>query len=312
MQLVKSSEYKFKEPTIVTIGTFDGVHLGHQKIIEHLMAASHATNYKATILTFFPHPRMVLQQDSDLKLINTIDERIELLEKSGIDNLFVYPFDKEFSRLSAESYVQKILIEKINAKSVVIGYDHRFGRNRTANIDQLREYGETYGFAVDEITAELVADVSVSSTKIRKALLGKDLQTANMYLGYDFFITGKVAHGRGIGKQLHYPTANIQITETYKLIPAVGVYLVYSYIDGKKIFGMLNIGYNPTIADNIPKTIEVNFFGIDKDLYHKKLKIHFLEYLRGEEKFNSLEALKTQLDADKQQCISLIEHKYAE
>ncbi|SFU68895.1 riboflavin kinase / FMN adenylyltransferase [Pustulibacterium marinum] len=312
MQLVKSAEYKFKEPTIVTIGTFDGVHLGHQKIIEHLIAAAHTTNFNATILTFFPHPRMVLQQDSDLKLINTIEERIQLLEKAGIDNLFVYPFDKDFSRLSAEEYVEKILVEKINAKSVVIGYDHRFGRNRTANIDQLRIFGETYGFDVDEITAEVVDDVSVSSTKIRKALLEKDLETANTYLGYDFFITGTVTHGRGIGKQLHYPTANIHIAETYKLIPAIGVYLVYSYIDGKKVFGMLSIGHNPTIGANIPKTIEVNFFGIDKDLYTKKIQVHFLEYLRGEEKFGSLEALKEQLDADKKQCLSLIAHKYAE
>ncbi|GLB52675.1 riboflavin biosynthesis protein [Neptunitalea chrysea] len=312
MQLVKSTEHTIKDPTIVTIGTFDGVHLGHQKIIEHLIGAATITGYKSTILTFFPHPRMVLQQDSDLKLINTIDERIELLEQSGIDSLFVHPFSKEFSRMSAEEYVEKLLVQKINAKRVVIGYDHRFGRNRTANIEHLIKYGEAYNFEVEEITAELVDNVSVSSTKIRKALLEKDIETANTYLGYDFFITGTVEHGKKIGKQLNYPTANIHIKESYKLIPPIGVYLVYSMIDNQKVFGMLSIGYNPTIADNIPKTIEVNYFGIDKDLYNQKLKVYFLEHLRGEEKFSSLEDLKHQLGLDKQQCLSLIEHKYAQ
>lgn len=312
MQLVKTAEYTFTNATIVTIGTFDGVHMGHQKIIEHLLSSAKTTAFKTTILTFFPHPRMVLQQDSDLKLINTIEERIELLEKTGIDNLFVYPFTKEFSRLNAEEYVSQILVDKLNAKKVVIGYDHRFGRNRTANIEHLIEYGSEFGFEVEEISAELVENVSVSSTKIRNAIIDKDLETANAYLGYNFFITGKVTQGNAIGRQLGYPTANMYVEETYKLIPPVGVYLVYSHIDGKKVFGMLNIGYNPTIGDNIPKTIEVNYFGINQDLYHKKMRVFFLQYLRGEEKFASLDDLKTQLDADKQECLALIKYKYAE
>lgn len=312
MQLVKSAEYICTDPAVVTIGTFDGVHMGHRKIIEHLLEAAQNTPLKTTILTFFPHPRMVLQQDSDLKLINTIEERIELLEKTGIDNLYVYPFSKEFSRLLAEEYVSHILVDKINAKKVVIGYDHRFGRNRTANIEHLKEYGETYNFEVDEIAAELVENVSVSSTKIRNAILGKDLDTANAYLGYHFFITGKVVQGRSLGRQLNYPTANIFVAETYKLIPPIGVYLVYSHIEGKKVFGMLSIGYNPTIADNIPKTIEVHYLGIDKDLYGQNLRVYFLHYLRGEEKFASLEELKQQLDIDKQECLALIRYKYAE
>ncbi|GLB48395.1 bifunctional riboflavin kinase/FAD synthetase [Neptunitalea lumnitzerae] len=312
MQLVTTAEHTIKSPTIVTIGTFDGVHLGHQKIIERLIGTAAATGLKATILTFFPHPRMVLQQASDLKLINTIEERIELLKESGIDYLFVYPFDKEFSRLSAEEYVEKILVQKINAKTVVIGYDHRFGRNRTANITQLITYGETYGFDVEEITAELVDDVSVSSTKIRNAIIEKDIKTANTYLGYHFFITGTVVRGRGIGRELLYPTANIQIKENYKLIPPIGVYLVYSIINNKKVFGMLSIGYNPTIADDIPKTIEVNFLDLDADLYDQKLRIHFLEYLRGEEKFSSLEALKKQLDLDKENCLTLMKEYNAQ
>lgn len=312
MQLVTSSEYKFKDPAIVTIGTFDGVHLGHQKIISHLTNAAKTTVFKSTILTFFPHPRMVLQQDSDLKLINTIEERIELLEQTGIDNLFVYPFNKAFSRLSAEEYVHQVLVDKINSKRVIIGYDHRFGRNRTATIKELINFGEEFDFEVEEIAAELVEDISVSSTKIRNAIKAKDMDTANTYLGYDFFITGNVAHGNSIGRQLEYPTANIQVNETYKLIPPIGVYLVYSYINNKKIFGMLSIGHNPTIADNIPQTIEVNYFGINEDLYGQKLRVYFLKYLRDEEKFASLEALKAQLDADKENCLSLISHLYAE
>jgi riboflavin kinase/FMN adenylyltransferase len=301
--------YRAKNPSAITIGPFDGVHVGHKKIIENLIEKSEGLN--TMLLTFFPHPRMVLQQDSNIKLINTIEERIQLLEVTGLNTLIIYPFNKEFSRLKARDFVRDFLIGHLNLKKIIIGYDHRFGRNRTANIDDLREFGEALDFKVAEIEAKEIDDITISSTKIRNALNEGDITTANAYLGYEFMLTGTVISGKGLGNTINFPTANIHIKEEYKLIPKQGVYFVKSMIDGKTVFGMMNIGTNPTVAGT-SETIEVHFFDFDRDIYDKKIQIQLIKRLRDEQKFDSFEHLKAQLQKDKQTSLALIQNYHAE
>lgn len=301
--------YKAKNPSAITIGTFDGVHVGHKKIIENLIDKSEGLS--TTLLTFFPHPRMVLQQDSDIKLINTIDERIQLLDATGLDNLIVYPFSKEFSRLTAKDFVRDLLINKLYLKKIIIGYDHRFGRNRTANINDLREFGAAFDFEVEEIKAKEIDDVTISSTKIRKALTEGDITTANAYLGYEFMLTGTVVSGKGLGKTINFPTANIHIKETYKLIPRQGVYFVKSIINDVVVFGMMNIGTNPTVKGK-EQTTEVHFFDFDRDIYDEKIQIRLIKRLRDEQKFDSVEKLQEQLQKDKLASLALTENYNAQ
>ncbi|WP_242203066.1 bifunctional riboflavin kinase/FAD synthetase [Aestuariivivens insulae] len=289
--------YKSEEPTVVTIGTFDGVHIGHQKIISRLINTAKKEGLKSVILTFFPHPRMVLQKDANIKLINTIDERYAILESLGLDYLFIKKFTPEFSRIGAEDFVKELLVDKLHAKKVIIGYDHRFGRNRNANIDDLRRFGDQYGFEVEEISAQDIDEVAVSSTKIRRALSEGDIAKANAYLGYHFVIVGTVTKGKGLGKQLGFPTANVNIEEDYKLIPRQGAYIVSSVIDDDLVYGMMNIGVNPTV-DGKNLSIEVHFINFNKDLYGKQIKIELLERLRDEQKFESVDLLKAQLKKD--------------
>lgn len=289
--------FSSQHQTVVTIGTFDGVHAGHREIIDRLVNAAKLNNLESVILTFFPHPRMVLQQESGIKLINTIDERIQFLEKTGIDHLVIHPFTNQFSRLSALEFVRDILVNKLQAKKVIIGYDHRFGRNRTADINNLREFGEQFGFEVEEISVQDVEEVAVSSTKIRAALLDGDVAKANRYLQQNFVLTGMVVKGRGLGKEFNYPTANIDISENYKLIPKNGVYVVRSIIDGTTYYGMMNIGTNPTVGGK-EQSIEAHFFELDMDLYNKRLQIEMLERIRDEKKFESIEALKDAMRQD--------------
>lgn len=301
--------YKSVEPTIVTIGTFDGVHVGHQKIIKRLINIGKQTQLKSVILTFFPHPRMVLQKDSGIKLINTINERGAILDALGLDYLLVKKFTKAFSRLSAEDFVKKILVDKLNAKKVIIGYDHRFGRNRNADINDLRKFGDLYGFEVEEISAQDINEVSVSSTKIRKALEEGDIAKANAFLGYPFMLTGKVVKGKALGRQIDYPTANIQIAEDYKLIPKHGSYVVSSVINNQVVYGMMNIGFNPTVEGR-EETIEVHFFNFNKNIYNKTIQIDLLHRLRDEQKFESVEALKNQLLKDKEVSLAYIKSHF--
>ncbi|MFD1161260.1 bifunctional riboflavin kinase/FAD synthetase [Hwangdonia seohaensis] len=302
--------YKAQAPTVVTIGTFDGVHIGHQKIVKRLINAGKLEGLKSVILTFFPHPRMVLQKDSSIKLINTIDERHAILDALGLDYLLIKKFTKEFSRLSAEDFVKQILVDKLHAKKVIIGYDHRFGRNRNANIDDLKRFGKVYDFEVEEISAQDINDVAVSSTKIRKALNEGQMAKANMFLGYNFMITGTVVKGKGLGKKLGFPTANIKVEENYKLIPKYGSYIVSSTINNKKVFGMLNIGMNPTVAGNT-ESIEVHFFNFNKDIYNKTIQIDLYERIRDEQKFESVEALKNQLAKDRETALVYIAKHHA-
>jgi len=297
--------------TVVTIGTFDGVHVGHQKIIERLVNTAKAGNLESAILTFFPHPRMVLQKDAGIKLINTIEERKEILSRTGVDHLIIHPFTQQFSRLSAREFVRDILVHKLKAKKVIIGYDHRFGRNRTADIDDLREFGREYGFDVEEISKQDVEEVAVSSTKIRKALLEGQVEKANRYLSYPFSLAGTVVKGKGLGKEFEYPTANLHIKEDYKLIPKNGVYVVRSEIDGVETFGMMNIGTNPTVGGT-EKTIETHFFDIQKDLYGRYLNIELLTRIRDEKKFDSVENLKRAMKQDEAFSRQFIKDNYAQ
>ena len=299
------NEFNCKKSTIITIGTFDGVHLGHQKILKKLNVEAENNGLESSVLTFFPHPRTVLNPNSSLKLINTIEERISLFKKSKIDNLIVHPFTKEFSELDSEDYVKNILVDQLKAKIVLIGYDHKFGKNRTADINNLKEYGIKYNFEVIEIKAEEINDIAISSTKIRNSIEEGDIQLSNSYLGYEFSFFGKVVKGNSIGKTLGFPTANIKIGTDLKLIPKNGVYLISTIINQKIIFGMMNIGIKPTTNENT-KSIEVNLFDFNQDLYEKNITIYIKQFLREEIKFDSLNELKLQIEKDKITCNSII------
>lgn len=299
---------QFTDPTFqtaITIGTFDGVHLGHHKILQRLINNAKNAGLKSTVLTFFPHPRMVLQKDTDIKLLNTLEEKIQILDSLGLNYLIVHPFTKDFSRLSATEFVRDILVNSLRTKKIIIGYDHRFGRNRNANIQDLIAFGNTLDFEVEEIPAQEVDEVSVSSTKIRNALLDGDITTANTYLNYSYMLTGTIKKGKGLGKQFGFPTANLHIAEEYKLIPKNGVYVVKSVIDNKDYYGMMNIGFNPTVSGT-EKSIEVNFFEFEGNLYDKKVQIDILHRIRDEHKFDSVQELKEQLKKDREQSLELI------
>lgn len=282
----------------MTLGTFDGVHIGHKKIIEKLLQSAEETGSESLILSFFPHPRMVLQESSEIQLLNTLDEKIELLSQTGLDHLIIHPFDETFSRLTAEEFVSNILVERFNIGKIIIGYDHRFGRNRTANIDDLIVFGNEYGFDVEQISAQEVDAVSVSSTKIRKALLEGNMKLANEYLGYPYVLTGTVVQGKQLGRTIGFPTANLHIAENYKLVPKNGVYVVKSIIESQTFFGMMNIGTNPTTDNSDSVKIEVYFFDFDADIYGRKIRISILHHLRDEAKFDSLDALKDAIAGD--------------
>ena len=294
--------------SIITIGTFDGVHKGHQKILKKLIKESYKLNLESIVLTFFPHPRIVLNPNSPLKLINTIDERSSLFKKSGIDTLITHPFDKNFSELSPEEFVKNILVNKLNIKKILIGYDHRFGKNRTAGIKDLKKLGLKYNFNVIEISAEEQNNISISSTKIRNSIIEGNIRKANSFLGYDFSLKGKVIKGNKIGRTIGFPTANLEIDEEYKLIPKNGVYLIYTKFEKQVFFGMMNIGVKPTLKFK-KESIEVNLFDWEKDIYGEFIEVFFLDYIRDEKKFDSLIELTHQIKIDKKTCLKLIEEK---
>lgn len=299
------NDFQSTKKTILTLGTFDGVHIGHKKILERITQNTENGKYESLVLTFFPHPRMVLQEKSEIKLLNTIAEKSKLLEETGIENLVIHPFNESFSRLTAEEFVHSILVDQFHIQKIIIGHDHRFGRNRTANIDDLIAFGAEYGFEVEQISAQEIQDVSVSSTKIRKALDEGNITLANDYLGYAYFLSGEVVKGKQLGRTIGFPTANIQIEEDYKKIPKNGVYIVKTFIDNAAIFGMMNIGFNPTVNGQ-KQTIEVNLFDFDADIYGQKLEISLLEYIREEQKFGSLDLLKEQLNQDKKTALDFV------
>ena len=297
--------YQPKKPSILTIGTFDGLHIGHQKIIRNLVSKAKKEDLCSLVLTFFPHPRMVLQKDTQLKMIDTLEEKRQLLEKLGVEILIIQPFNREFSRMTAIEYTRDILVNGLGISKLIIGYDHRFGRNREATIEDLKRFGLDYNFTVEEIPVQDLESIAVSSTKIRNAIITGHIKKANQFLGRHFLLYGTVVKGDKIGRKIGYPTANILIKEEYKLKQQNGVYLVQSHLDDEKFFGMMNVGKRPTISGKETQ-IETYFFELEEDLYGKKLKIELLEKIRDEQKFDSLELLVEQLGVDKKNCQELI------
>jgi len=292
-------EFTAVNNAVVTIGTFDGVHLGHRKIISGIKELAESTGGETVILTFFPHPRMILHpEDESLKLITTIAEKAELMERIGVDHLIITPFSRDFSNQSAESYIRDVLVNKIGTKKIVIGYDHRFGKDRQGGFEDLQRLSPVYGFDVVEIPEQDINEVAISSTRIRNALLSGDIHLANAFLGYPFFITGKVVRGDQIGRQLGYPTANIVVEEKYKLIPCDGIFAVTVIIADQKYKGMAYIGSRPTV-NGLTRNIEVNIFDFSEEIYSQTIRMEFHHYIRGDVKFSSLEELKVQLAQDK-------------
>ena len=299
-------EFKAVKNAVVTIGTFDGVHFGHRKIIAGIKELAEASGGETVILTFFPHPRMILHpEDESLKLINTISEKAELLEELGVDHLIITPFSRDFSNQTPQDYIRDVLVKQIGTKKIVIGYDHHFGKDRQGSFTDLLRLGPVYGFDVVEIPEQDIDEIAVSSTRIRKALLNNDIEHANAYLGYPFFITGSVIRGDQLGRKIGYPTANILIEERYKLIPADGIFAVKVNLDSKEYKGMAYIGRRPTV-NGITRNIEVNIFDFDEEIYNRPIRMEFLHFIRGDVKFASLDELKHQLAKDREDALKLI------
>lgn len=305
------SEYNSTQKSFVTIGTFDGIHIGHQKVIKNLIESAKKENATSLLLTFFPHPRMVLQKDVDIKLINTIDERTQLLEKLGLDALVIQPFTTAFSEYSAFDFVKTIFIDKLHVSKLVVGYDHHFGKNREGNFEQLEAYGETFNFEVEKIPHQDIDNIAVSSTKIRKAIENGEIEKANSYLGYNFMLTGEVVQGKNLGEKIGFPTANLSIKEGYKLIPKTGAYIVKATIASKTVFGMMNIGFRPTVSGK-NQTIEIHFFDFNENLYGKTIQVEVLSFLRSEHKFETVEFLQQQLKEDQQKSLEIIRGTFFE
>ena len=318
------SDFQKLDNAIVTIGTFDGVHFGHQKIIKQLVAKAKADNGESVILTFFPHPRMIIDpENQDLKMINTINEKAEILKSLGVDHLIITPFTRDFSNQTPDEYIKNTLVENIGTKHIIIGYDHRFGKDRSGNLADLKVAGTHFGFTVEEIKEQDIHDVAVSSTKIRQALLAGDVSLAADYLGYPFSIFGRVIKGDKIGRTIGFPTANLFLEETYKLIPGDGIYAVTVEISEEFEEGSINlenrlqtpdstlrayqgmayIGQRPTI-NGMTRNIEVNIFNFDQEIYGQDIKMNFLKFLRHDVKFTGLEALTLQLHEDKQATLA--------
>ncbi|NQV52685.1 MAG: bifunctional riboflavin kinase/FAD synthetase [Flavobacteriales bacterium] len=293
-------QYDRSEEACLTTGTFDGVHVGHRKIIQMLNDIAEREGRRSVMLTFHPHPRKVLfPDDHGLELLTTMEEKLELLEAAGLDDVIIHPFSKEFSRFNAVEYVRDLLVNGLRMKHMVIGYDHHFGRNREGDIHQLREMAPLYDFNVTEISAEDIEDVHVSSTKVRTALQEGDVVTANMYLGYSYSFRGNVVRGKNRGKDLGFPTANIEISDDTKLIPKNGVYAVDVLLEGVAYRGMMNIGHNPTFEKRGERSVEVNLFDFDRDIYGLEVKVELLKYLRSEKRYSDVTGLKTQMEIDK-------------
>ncbi|MCF8463547.1 MAG: bifunctional riboflavin kinase/FAD synthetase [Flavobacteriales bacterium] len=299
-------EFQTVKDAVVTTGTFDGVHVGHRKIISRLNEIADKIGGESVLLTFHPHPRMVLfPDDHDLELITTMDEKIQLLKEAGVQNLIIHPFTREFSRIKSIDFIRDIIVEKLGTSVLVIGYDHHFGRNREGSFEHLKESGPLYGFQVEEISVHDVDDVAVSSTKIRKALQEGDVLTASRYLSHSYQLSGTVIHGDKLGRELGYPTANIQIEDRNKVIPANGVYACYVILNEEKFKGMLNIGTRPTVKGQV-RRIEVNIFDFEQELYDKRLVVELKDRIRDERKFENVEQLKQRLAIDKNLALRIL------
>ncbi|MFB2117614.1 bifunctional riboflavin kinase/FAD synthetase [Parapedobacter sp. 2B3] len=307
---------------VVTIGTFDGVHVGHQKILSTLRESAKACKGETVLLTFFPHPRLILHpEDDSLRIISDIDEKVKRLADAGIDHLIITPFTRDFSNLSPEEYIREVLVGKIGTKKIIIGYDHRFGKDRTGSLKDLLDYADIYGYSVEQIPEQDINDVAVSSTKIREALIKGDIDTANTYLGYPFQLTGKVIRGDQLGRRIGYPTANLQAQESHKLIPAYGIYAVETsiieptdiktgpYIPQRPeriVYGMGYIGTRPTV-DGVSRSIEVHLLDFNEDIYGEILRVKFLHFVRHDQWFENMEELIQQMKMDEQQVLAFFD-----
>lgn len=292
------NEFKAQKPTIVTLGTFDGLHKGHQAILKQLIDCSKTEDLESLVLTFFPHPRVIISENSPVKMLHTCIEKEKMLAKQGIDSFIIHPFTQEFSEFTAEEFVKKILVDQFNCAKIIIGYDHRFGKNRAADFQDLKNFGVKYGFEVEAISAQQIDAISISSTKIRKALEEGEIELANSYLGYPYMLSGKVVKGNQLGRTIGFPTANIHIEENYKLVPKIGVYAVSIDVNFSTYHGMMNIGTRPTINGK-EIAIEVHIFNFDQNIYDTFVSINIFKKLRDEQKFESLEKLQIQLHQDK-------------
>ena len=291
---------------VVTIGTFDGVHRGHQEILKNMVNRAKELDGESVVVTFYPHPRQVLSHDSGIRFISTQEEKIRHLEALGIDNLIIIKFTKEFAAIPSEDFIKDYLVKNIQPAVLIIGYDHHFGKGRTGDFDMLYELGSQYQFKVEKIQEQDVDNVAVSSTKIRHFLENGDIKHANMLLGYEFSYTGKVIHGQQVGHKMGYPTANIDVAEEFQLIEKQGVYATFAEIDGKSYPAMTYIGKRPTMHDNRPQSIETYIISFDGDLYDKEIKIRFVDFVRDDKKFDNFEALKRQISIDEQQIINIL------
>jgi riboflavin kinase/FMN adenylyltransferase len=296
------SEFSSAKKTVVTIGTFDGVHLGHKKILDKLTSEAKTRNEESVVITFFPHPRFILNDHTNLKLLNTIEEKTALLNSIGLDALVIHPFSKEFANLSAEEFIKTLLVDQLNISKIIIGHDHRFGKNRTADIHDLIQFGAKYNFEVEQISVQELNDIAVSSTKIRTALEVGNIKLANKYLGYKYSFSGQVIAGKQLGRTIGFPTANIQIKELFKLIPKNGVFIVSCLINNQTVNGIMNIGNRPTV-NGTSQSIEVHLLNFDEDIYHSEITVEMIDFIRDEQKFENLEALKSQIEKDKLQAI---------
>jgi riboflavin kinase/FMN adenylyltransferase len=302
-----TQNFRIEKPSIVTIGTFDGVHIGHQKILSRLHELKKTLDLTSVVLTFSPHPRKVLfPKQKDLKLITLVDEKLELLQKNNLDVAVVYPFDISFSQLDAEEYIKKILVKQLNVKHLVIGYDHKFGKNREGNSEILKQFSDKYNFTVEEISAKDIDSINISSSKIRHNIDEGNIELANNYLGHYFFINAQVVKGKQLGNTIGYPTANLKLRDEDKLIPKIGVYFVEAVYETINYYGMMNVGTNPTVTDDLSLKLEVNIFDFDKDIYGKSIKIKFVKRIRDEIKFSNLNELIKQLHLDEETCLELV------
>ena len=312
MEVFHSVEaYRKDKKTVATIGTFDGVHIGHAKILKQLVNKAREIDGESLLISFHPHPRLVLFPDNNpLRLLHGLEEKIAMLDQLGLDKLLLIPFTRDFSRTSSKAFILDILVGAVGIDHIIIGYDHHFGKNRTGGIEELRAYSANHGYTVEEISAQMIDNASVSSTKIRQALSEGEIETANLYLGYDYSLIGEVIHGEKQGRKLGYPTANLSLNEPLKLIPKNGIYLVKVYIpawqtERKTYYGMMNIGHKPTMGE-FERGIEVNILDFDEDIYGQEIRVELIQYLREEKKFDTLEALIHAMDEDKNVSLALI------
>lgn len=323
MKIYRSlDDFKALENAVVTIGTFDGVHIGHQKILTHLKECAKKINGETVLLTFYPHPRLIINPDDDsLRLINDIEEKVSRLSELDIDHLIITPFSRDFSNQTPEEYISNVLVGKLGIKKIVIGYDHHFGKDRKGSLKDLQQYADIFDYSVEQIPEQDINDVAVSSTRIRLALITGDINTANLYLGYPFELTGTVIRGDQIGRTIGFPTANLQVHEQHKLIPAYGIYAVEVHIfdhlqnitTGEYIEtepysiakGMGYIGTRPTV-DGMNRSIEISLFDFNEDIYGKTLRVKFLHFIRHDERFDSLQEMKDQIKEDERQIRALL------